>query len=382
MTNATGAWLEQDATQALFAAFRGAGYELYCVGGCVRDALLGVPVSDIDMSTDATPEQILALAKALKLRAVPTGIEHGTVTLLKNDIPFEITTYRKDVETDGRRAVVAFAKTLEEDAQRRDLTMNALYCDARGAITDPVGGIPDIAAQRVRFIGVAEERIKEDYLRILRFFRFYAWYGAPEGGIDADGLAACAELADGIETLSAERIGAEMRKLLSAPDPSPAIAAMAQSGVLHRVMPGAEPGLLAVYVHFEAGRKPNWLGRVLALGGGDVTNFWRLTKAEARSSMQMRSALEKDVSVAEIAYRHGPENAWSVALVRSAAMQTTPDPQLGSEIENAAQATFPVGSADLMPKLQGAALGTELKRLEASWIASNFTLNKADLLGE
>ncbi|MCY4178909.1 MAG: CCA tRNA nucleotidyltransferase, partial [Litoreibacter sp.] len=247
---------------------------------------------------------------------------------------------------------------------------------------DAVGGLDDFAARRVRFIGEASERIREDYLRILRFFRFYAWYGAVEGGIDEDGLAACADLAEGLESLSAERIGAEMRKLLSAPDPGPAVASMSQSGVLHRIMPGAEASTLPILIHFENAIAPDWTRRALMIGGEDIAERWRLTKMEARNIALMRSALEQDTSVLELAYRHDVELARNVALVRSASLQQPTTVDLEKQLSEASKASFPVKSADLMPAFEGAALGKELKRLEARWIASNFTMSKSELLAQ
>ena len=232
----SGEWLDDPAAQAVFLMLMRAGFEAYAVGGCVRNALLGVPVADVDFATNARPDLVVALAEQADLHAVPTGIEHGTITVVSGGTGFEVTTYRRDVATDGRRAVVTFADTLNDDAHRRDFTMNALYAGADGAVIDPLGGLADIKAGRVRFIDDAQQRIREDYLRILRFFRFHAWYGDPDGGIDPDALAACAELADGIDGLSNERIWAEMRKLLAAPGtirastPECAIAASAGDG--------------------------------------------------------------------------------------------------------------------------------------------------------
>ena len=189
-------WLKDANAQAVCAAIMAGGHSIYFVGGCVRNALLNVEVADIDMSTDARPEAVTALAKAQKLRAIPTGIDHGTVTVMSGGIPFEITTFRNDTSTDGRHATVTFSNTAAEDAQRRDFTMNALYCDAKGHIVDHVGGLADLDARRVRFIGEPEQRIKEDYLRILRFFRFHAWYGDADQGI-ATGSTFCRGSASG-----------------------------------------------------------------------------------------------------------------------------------------------------------------------------------------
>lgn len=348
----------------------------------MRNALMGVPVTDIDMSTSARPEIALVLAEEHGFHAVPTGIEHGTVTFVLGKEPYEITTFRRDIETHGRRAVVAFADSIEEDALRRDFTMNALYCDAAGLVHDPVGGIADLEARAVRFIGSPAERITEDYLRILRFFRFHAWYGDPNGGVDADGLAACAEHADGLEQLSRERIGAEMIKLLSAPDPAPAIASMAQAGVLHRVMPGADAGLLAVLIHLEDGRAVDWKRRALALGGEDISESWRLSKADRRALVVSREGLTSGMPLEEAAYRFGLETALNIALVQAASMQAPISPDLDVTLEKAARARLPVSAKDLMPELKGPALGKKLDELEAAWIASGFTLTKKQLLNK
>lgn len=233
-------WLESQATRAVMRALEaagGAGCARF-VGGCVRNSLLGQPVDDIDIATRLRPEQTMAALKAAGLKAVPTGVEHGTVTGVSERRPYEITTLRRDVETDGRRAVVAFTEDWAEDAARRDFRLNALYADAAGTVFDPTGGgLEDAAAGRIVFVRWAETRIREDYLRILRFFRFYAWYG--RGEPDAVGLAACAKLKGGMAQLSAERVSKEMLKLLTAPDPRAAVRAMAETGVLAQVLPQA-----------------------------------------------------------------------------------------------------------------------------------------------
>lgn len=235
-------WLEASATRAVMTALETAGGPgcARFVGGCVRNSLLDQPVDDIDIATRLTPDQTMAALKAAGLKAVPTGVEHGTVTGVSERRPYEITTLRRDVETDGRRAVVAFTQDWAEDAARRDFRLNALYADAAGQVFDPTGGgLADAAAGRIVFVGEAETRIREDYLRILRFFRFYAWYG--RGAPDADGLAACAALKAGMDQLSAERVSKELLKLLAAPDPRSAVQAMAEAGVLAQVLPQVQP---------------------------------------------------------------------------------------------------------------------------------------------
>ncbi|WP_299305264.1 CCA tRNA nucleotidyltransferase [uncultured Litoreibacter sp.] len=380
MTQVTGTWLTGAGTQALFDLFETAGHQLFCVGGCVRNALLGQPVADIDMATDATSPTVTALCEDAGLRVIPTGMSHGTVTVISDNIPFEITTFRKDVATDGRHATVAYSATVEEDARRRDFTMNALYAGRDGSVLDPTGGLDDVARRNIRFIGDAGARIAEDYLRILRFFRFYAWYGDPGEGIDAEGLAACAEGADGLDGLSRERVGAEMCKLLSAPDPAPAVAAMGQSGILARVMPGADAGILAILVHLENGMTPDWSRRALALGGGDLKADWRLSNSDASDLAMARGDLASDASVAELAYRFGSGHARNVALVRAASLQRPVDPDLEDEIARGAAAEFPIKAADLMPAFQGADLGEKLRQLKQEWIASDFTSSRAALL--
>ncbi|QUD90862.1 CCA tRNA nucleotidyltransferase [Phenylobacterium montanum] len=223
---------------AALEAAGGAGSARF-VGGCVRNALLGKPVDDIDIATTLTPPEVISAVKGAGLKAVPTGIDHGTVTVVSGGKPFEVTTLRRDVETDGRRAVVAFTTDWVEDAQRRDFRLNALYADAAGVVFDPTGeGVADAAAGRIVFVGDAEQRILEDGLRILRFFRFCAWYG--RGEPDADGLAACARLKDRLGQLSAERVSKELLKLLAADDPRPVVRVMAASGVLSAVLPQAQ----------------------------------------------------------------------------------------------------------------------------------------------
>jgi poly(A) polymerase len=230
-------WFKAAETQTLMAAFEAAraGGARF-VGGCVRNTLMGREVDDIDIATQLTPDAVTALAKQAGFAAHPTGIEHGTVTIVVNHKPFEVTTLRRDVSTDGRRATVAFTESWEEDAQRRDFRLNALYADASGAIHDPTGGgLDDARAGRVIFIGDAHTRIREDYLRILRFFRFNAWY--TRGPVDPHGLAACADLVAGLDQLSAERVWKEVKKLLGAPDPRAAWEGMSVIEVRARALP-------------------------------------------------------------------------------------------------------------------------------------------------
>jgi poly(A) polymerase len=230
-------WMTAPATAAVFDALEAAGGPdcARFVGGCVRNALVGRPIDDIDIATRLTPEQVTAALQAAGIRALPTGIEHGTVTAVSNHLPHEITTLRRDVSTDGRRATVAFTDDWHEDAERRDFTLNALYARRDGGIFDPTGhGVADTRAGRIVFVGEPEQRLREDHLRNLRFFRFYAWFG--KGAPDPAAVAACAALKDSVDNLAAERISKELLKLLAAEDPRAAVRLMAETGVLDVVL--------------------------------------------------------------------------------------------------------------------------------------------------
>ncbi|MDG4646870.1 CCA tRNA nucleotidyltransferase [Roseibacterium sp. SDUM158017] len=374
-------WLTDPATTAVIDALEQGGARAWFVGGCVRDGLLGRAMGDIDIATDVPPGRVAEIAGAAGIRCVPTGEDHGTVTLVTDHRPFEVTTLRRDVETDGRRATVAYTDRLDEDAHRRDFTINALYSLRDGTVLDPTGeGLTDIAAGRVRFIGDPHDRIAEDYLRILRFFRFHAWYSAPGGGLDAAGLAASAEMAEGLGRLSRERVGAEMRKLLAAPDPAPSVAAMAQGGVLARILPGADARMLPVLVALEDGLPADPLRRLATLGGEDPAGRLRLSKAEARRLALLRDGMSNAASPGELGYRHGRDTAREILLLRAAAEARAPDPAALAAAARGAAAVFPVKASDLMPAFEGPALGAELSRLERAWIDSGFRLGPHDLL--
>ncbi len=376
----SGDWLTNPATQAVCACLTGAGYQALFVGGCVRNALIRVAVTDIDISTDALPQKVTDLAEKAGFKVVPTGVEHGTVTVIAGGIPHEITTFRRDVQTDGRHAVVAFSTDIAEDARRRDLTMNALYCTPDGSVVDPLGGLPDLMTRQVRFVGDANARIIEDYLRILRFFRFYAIYGNPAAGIDAEGLAACAAHANGLPKISRERIGAEMRKLLSAPDPAPAVASMAQAGVLAQVIAGADPRALGPLIHLEGDAAPHWLRRLVVLGGERLTDALKLSRAETTLLGDIRDNIGTTRGAAELGYRHGADTARDIVLARAAMLELPLPPDWQTDIRSGADAAFPILANDLMPDLQGPALGAKLKALETRWIESGFVLSRAELL--
>jgi len=351
----------------------------------VRNPLLGQAVSDVDIATPLVPDEVARRIEAAGLRAIPTGIEHGTVMAVSEGEGYEITTFRADVETDGRRATVRFSTDIAEDAGRRDFTMNAVYARPDGEIVDPLGGLPDLLARRVRFIGDPHDRIREDYLRILRFFRFTAWYGGDDG-IEPEGLAACAELAEGLDGLARERIGAEMRKLLAAPDPAPAVAAMAAAGILARCLPGAVPALLAPLVHAEgeAGAEPDWLVRLAAIGGEDPGQALRMSRADSKALAALRGLAAAPVPVATAAHDHGARAARAMALLLAAAGDPRLLARLETEIARGCAAEFPLAARDLIEAglRPGPTLGRALAEARARWLASDFSLDKAALLAE
>ena len=378
MTRIAPRWLAAEATRAVMAALAGA--QPLFVGGCVRDALMGRDAADVDICVRCPPERTVALLEGAGLGAVPTGLAHGTVTAVAQGRGFEVTTLRRDVATDGRRATVAYTEDVAEDAARRDFTLNALYARADGAVIDPLGGLSDLRAGRVRFIGDPHARIAEDYLRVLRFFRFTAWFS--RAGVDAGGLAACAAHVDGLARLSRERVGHEMRRLLGAPDPAQAMAAMAACGVLAAVAPGADARLIGPLVEMEraAGAAPGWPRRAAALGGG--WGDWRLSRAEAGRLAAIAAARADPAPPAARAHLHGIDAARDACLLDAAADGAAPPPHLEAELARGAAAVLPVTAGDLMAAgaAPGPALGATLARLRAAWVAQDFRPDRAALL--
>ena len=371
MTRIAPRWLTEPKTRAVMAALAPA--RPMFVGGCVRDALMGRDSEDIDIAVASPPADTQNLAERAGLKAVPTGADHGVVTVIADGAPFEVATLRRDVATDGRRAVVAFTDQIGEDAARRDFTMNALYADSDGAVLDPLGeGLADLKARRLRFIGDAEQRIREDYLRILRFFRFHAQFGITP--LDAEGLAACHAQNDGLRVISAERIGAEMKKLLTAPDPGPALKGMGP--ILTDILPAAEWPNDLIVAEADWRLAPNPMRRLAALGAKSLDRL-RLSKSETTQIDKTLAAVQ--LPVCEAAYRFGMEITVDAAVINGKAKAAHLD-----EIRNAASAVFPITAAHLIERgmAPGPHLGAALKRLEAVWIKSGFEADQKELLND
>lgn len=378
-------WLAAASTRAVMAALEAAGGPgcARFVGGCVRNALIHAPVDDIDIATTLKPEETDRAIRAGGLKAVPTGMAHGTVTAVTERTPFEITTLRRDVSTDGRNATVAFTDDWAEDAARRDFRLNALYADAGGQVFDPTGhGVADAEAGRIIFVGDPETRITEDYLRILRFFRFFAWYG--RGEPDEAALEACRKLAPGMGRLSAERVSKELMKLFAAPDPRRAMSAMEQAGVLKQLLPEASVDLFEATV----GLTDDPVVRLMALFPAEepvvrevaarlrFANATRDRLVGAAIAFQAVGLSMSDAAARAAVYRHGSRAAvdalhrrWAQAPGRGEDAR-----RLIALVQGWNPPGLPVGGRQVA-KLgvePGPETGRLLKAFEESWIADDF----------
>ncbi|WP_137155750.1 CCA tRNA nucleotidyltransferase [Rhizobium sp. FKL33] len=409
MTSVAGeTWFKDAALTRVFALLNADGGEARVVGGAVRNSLMGLPVSDMDIATTLKPEEVMARAEMAWVKCVPTGVKHGTVTLVIDGRPFEVTTLRRDVSTDGRHAEVAFTDDWRADAERRDLTVNALYADAEGAVHDYVGGLADIETATIRFIGDAATRIEEDHLRILRFFRFFAHYG--RGRPDAAGLKASAAARSRLKTLSVERVWAELKKLLSARDPGRALLWMRTAGVLTDVLPETEKwgidaihGLIAAEAAY--GWKPDPLLRLAAIippveaRVAAMADRLKLSGAERAVLSDWTAAPEikpdlPDRDLRATLYRSGNTGIifrLELALSNQVSKGDDDLEALGRRgglkrlldlSEQWEKPVMPVKGSDLIEKgfTPGAEMGSALKRIEERWIASDFNASKNELL--
>lgn len=388
-----GEWLFAPETAAVMKALKSCGGTPRFVGGCVRDALLERKVSDIDVAIDVDPNTVIRVLTDAEIRVIPTGFSHGTVTAVKGRRSFEITSLREDTHTDGRRAEVVFTTDWRKDAARRDFTMNALYADTDGKVHDFLGaGVADLFAKRVRFIGSASDRIQEDFLRILRLFRFHAHYG--EGAMEPDALVACAGLTNGIDGLSRERVGSEMLRMLAAPRLAIALDMMEQTGVLVKALPTARmatPMLALEALERRFGVSPEPMRRLALLTrGGDPRDTGRAMRLSNENMADLRarrapSALVKTAEDARrLGYDRGETPARDTLLIQHAEEGTMPDAKILKAIGEGADQKLPVSSKDLMAVGidAGPKLGETLKKVEKLWIDSDFVMDKATLLGE
>jgi poly(A) polymerase len=393
------AWLNAGALSRLLEVLDGDGEEARVVGGAVRNALIDMPIHEIDVATTAVPQEVVRRVQAAGFKSVPTGIEHGTVTVVIDKHPFEVTTLRQDVETYGRHAKVAFGRDWKADAERRDFTINALSARRDGTVYDYVGGLDDLAARRVRFIGDARQRIEEDYLRILRFFRFHAAYGTSDHP-DPSGLAACIAGRDGLDQLSRERVRMEIMKLVVAPHAVPTLIAMTDAGLSLRMLGGVS--YLASFenmakVEAAIGVPADPVRRLGALGvmiAEDAERLWqklRLFNAEHERLASMaegwrRISLEfGELPARALLYRLGPEHFTDHALLGWARSQATANDTAWHALATLPQRwtapVFPLKAADFIKRgiEKGPALGAALRAAEAAWIAAGFPSERGAL---
>lgn len=396
-------WMRAPETRAVIEALGGGradGARTRFVGGCVRDALAGVPVGDVDIATVLPPETVIEKLEAAGLRAVPTGIDHGTITAVANHRPFEVTTLRRDVETDGRRAVIAYTTDWSEDAARRDFTMNALYAEPDGTLHDPFEGLADLRAGRVRFVGDADTRIREDVLRILRFCRFYARFG--EGAPTGPDFEACVAHRDLLPQLSAERVRDEFAKLLRADRPVPVLAAMIERGLLTHWLPEARAveALRRATARADAAGRRDWLRRLAVLapvddraGATAMAERLRLSNAErdrlidfAEPPVDFRPDAPRDARRKAL-YRIGRDRAWDLAILGAARADGAgedPAPWQALMAEAAAwqPLDLPVSGADALAAglTPGPAIGRALRAVESWWIERDFAPDRAACL--
>ncbi|MDA5193151.1 CCA tRNA nucleotidyltransferase [Govanella unica] len=397
-------WIDAAPSRAVMEALHdGAGEDTLArfVGGAVRDGILGRTVKDVDIATVLLPDDVSLRLSRHAIKVVPTGIEHGTVTAVVDGRPFEITTLRRDVETDGRRAVVAFTDDWAEDAARRDFTMNALYADRMGVVYDPCGGLADLAAGRVRFVGEAEQRIREDALRILRFFRFHAWYGGED--MDAESYGACITRVDDLGILSVERVAAELLKLLAAPDPMPVLRMMQTGGVLRRVLPEAAlldrlAGLVPLEKTFKRVDALRRLGALMPDGAAEVGERLRLSKHDQERLAEMivpREDIEPSRDgnafgrrMRALVYGIGKDSFTDHMLLNWAGRGGDIRNKRWRELLNAVDAwqvprfTIKGRDAIALGAEAGPGVGDLLEALELWWATRDFKPTRADLLAQ
>jgi poly(A) polymerase len=390
-------WLRSGPAARVLALLNQDGTEARVVGGAVRNALLGLAVGEIDIATTALPDEVMRRAKRAGVKSVPTGIEHGTVTLVVDALPFEVTTLREDVETFGRKAKVAFGHDWVRDAERRDFTINGLSLDAEGTVHDHVGGLADIAAHRVRFIGDPDRRIAEDYLRILRFFRIHAAYG--EGEPDRAGYLACIAGREGLATLSAERMRMEVLKLMVAKGAPGATEAMAEGGLLQLIFGGITyngPFAAMIEIEHALGLEPNAMRRLAALAvvvtedARRLATRLRLSNNEAKALDSMghrwwRLAGMDEARARRRLYRLGIDRYRDRLMLAWARAGAGPDSTFWRELvalpERWTAPKFPLRAADFMARgiAEGPALGHVLTLSEDAWLAAGFPLDEAAL---
>lgn len=375
-------WIKNENLQNILQILKKADHNAYLVGGCVRNSILNFPVNDIDISTDARPEETLDLFNIGSFKATPTGFSHGTVTVVSEGIPYQITTMRSDQNTDGRHADVSFSDDITKDAERRDFTINALYADPTGKIIDPIGGLKDFQPLRIKFIGNANNRIQEDYLRILRFFRFHAQFADFVADFEQDALDAIKDNQNGLKFLSKERVWNELQKILLSRNPTRALSEMSKTGVLEKVLidRGIKSIKNLISIEQKMGIEPEAIRRLLAITRNTEITSLNLSRKEVKKFSLLKSLLEKNFDPAELVYQFNKEIAQSVLAISTFNQGEKLKLSDVKKIEKACLYPCPISGAHLTKYMSGADVGIKLKEAQRAWIKSNFKSDPAKIL--
>ncbi len=379
-------WLKFESVKVIWQLLSSQGAQVYFVGGCVRDTIQGREIKDIDIATDALPSQVLKITQAAGLKALKTGYDHGSISVIINEERFEVTTFRSDLVTDGRHSKVAFSSNILDDARRRDFTMNAIYMNIEGDIFDPISGLNDLLNGYVRFIGHPEKRIHEDYLRVFRYFRFLSIYGEKQDSIDYAAVKACSDAIPFLKMLSHDRVWVETQKILLVDDPSIVLKIMHSCGVLDQILPDAKierlQRLLKMESQFEFEFKE--INRLAALNVMKVSSWVKnfpLKKEQRRWLDKLLVNLKDSSSLRVKGYKYKMNLAIAaLAVFKSDSVVRLRDEDL-IDIKHGALQQFPLGASDLLEFLPPSKkLGDELRRLKDIWFGSELEYDRDDLL--
>ena len=377
-------WIKNKVTQNILKIFEGADHNAYLVGGCIRNSILNIPVTDIDISTDATPQQTVDLFNRENFKVAPTGFSHGTVTVISEGIPYQITTMRSDQNTDGRHADVVFSDDIKKDAERRDFTINALYADSTGKIINPIGGLEDFNPLAIKFIGDPNNRIQEDYLRILRFFRFHAQFSELVTQFDKVALDAIKKNQDGLKKLSKERIWSELKKILSTSNPARSLYKMSQLGILEIILENKNVHNIKRFnlIEKKMGLEPEPIRRLVAITENTDDTFLNLSRKEAKKFSLLKGLLKKKHDPAELVYQFNREIAQSVLAIYTFYMGEKLRLSDIKKIEKACLFPCPITGAQISKYMDGPAVGIKIKEAQRAWIKSNFKSDEAKILSD
>ena len=377
-------WIKNKVTQNILKIFEGADHNAYLVGGCIRNSILNIPVTDIDISTDATPQQTVDLFNRENFKVAPTGFSHGTVTVISEGIPYQITTMRSDQNTDGRHADVVFSDDIKKDAERRDFTINALYADSTGKIINPIGGLEDFNPLAIKFIGDPNNRIQEDYLRILRFFRFHAQFSELVTQFDKVALDAIKKNQDGLKKLSKERIWSELKKILSTSNPARSLYKMSQLGILEIILENKNVHNIKRFnlIEKKMGLEPEPIRRLVAITENTEDTFLNLSRKEAKKFSLLKGLLKKKHDPAELVYQFNREIAQSVLAIYTFYKGEKLKLSDIKKIEKACLFPCPITGAQISKYMDGEAVGIKIKEAQRAWINSNFKSDEAKILSD